>query len=191
MLLAALVFLLPAEVAVAYAGEDSRTLGVVAYVALGLVGYPWAYAAMTAAIARGRRSPLEPYGRTVDRLPVLVLVNFAAGIALVIATLLLIIPGLLLAARWCAAGPLIVLERHGPFAALETSNRLVRGRTWRVVGALVIVFFFAVIVSIPATAASLSETTWVAGLGAAALDATLFVPLTAFTYAVYRMTQGP
>jgi hypothetical protein len=186
MLLVALVFLVPAEVAAAYAGEDNRTLGIVVYLALGLLGYPWAYAALTAVLERRVRSPFEPYGRTVDRLPALALVNFAAGIAVVIGLLLLIIPGLLLSARWSAAGPLIVLDRRGPFQGLESSNGLVRGRTWSVVGALVIVFVVASIVSIPAAVASLSETTWVSGLGAAAFDTTLFLPLTALAYAVYR-----
>lgn len=190
MLLVALVFLVPAEVAVAYAGEDSRTFGVAAYLALALIGYPWAFAAMTATLDRRVRSPLEPYGRTVDRLPALVVVNFAAGVAFLIGLVLLIVPGLLLAARWSAALPLIVVDRQGPVEALETSNRLVRGRTWKVVGALVIVFVVAVLVSIPATAATLSDTTWIAGLGAAALDATLFLPLTAFAYAVHRATQA-
>jgi hypothetical protein len=190
MLLVAVVLLVPAEVATAYAEEDSQGLGIGAYLALTLVGYPWAYGAMTATLARRARSPLEPYGRTVDRMPALVLANFAAGIAVTIALLLLIVPGLLLAARWSAAGPLIVLERQGPFAALETSNGSVRGRTWSVVGALVVVFVVAALISGPAVIASLSETPWVAGLAAAAFDVTLFLPLTAFVYAVYRTARN-
>jgi hypothetical protein len=190
MLLVALVLLVPAEVATAYAQEDSQGLGIGAYLALTLVGYPWAYGAMTATLARRARSPLEPYGRTVDRMPPLILANFAAGLAVGLALLLLIVPGLLLAARWSAAGPLIVLERQGPFAALETSNGLVRGRTWSVVGALVVVFLVSVLVSAPAAVASLSETAWVSGLASAAFDVTLFLPLTAFVYAVYRTTRA-
>jgi hypothetical protein len=190
MLLVALVFLVPAEVAAAYAGEDNRTLGIVAYLVLGLLGYPWAYAAMTATLDRRVRSPFEPYGRTVDRVPALALVNFAAGIAVVVGLLLLIVPGLLLSARWSAAGPLIVLEKEGPFQSLETSNRLVRGRTWSVVGALVVVSVVSALISTPAAVASLSETTWVSGLGAAAFDITLFLPLTVLAYAVHRTAQA-
>lgn len=186
----ALVLLVPAEVATAYAGEDNQAFGIGAYLVLTLVGYPWAYGAMTATLARGGRSPLEPYGRTVDRLPALVLVNFAAGIAVGLALLLLIVPGLLLGARWSAAGPLIVLERQGPFEALETSNGLVRGRTWSVVGALVVVFLVSALISVPAVLATLSETTLVSGLAAAAFDVTLFLPLTAFVYAVYRTARA-
>ena len=72
MLLVALVFLVPAELAVAYAKEDSDDLGVAAYVALALIGYAWVYGALIATISRRDRSPLEPYGRTVDRVPALV-----------------------------------------------------------------------------------------------------------------------
>jgi hypothetical protein len=190
MLLVAIALLVPAEVATAYARDDSQGLGVGAYLALTLVGYPWVYAAMTATLARRARSPLEPYGRTVDRVPALVLANFAAGIAVGLALLLLIVPGLLLAARWSAAGPLIALEQKGPFAALETSNGLVRGRTWSVVGAFVVVFLVAVLVSAPAVVASLSDTPWVSGLASAAFDVTLFLPLTAFVYAVYRNARS-
>lgn len=190
MLLVALVLLVPAEVATAYAGEDSQALGLGAYLTLTLVGYPWAYGAMTVTLARSARSPLEPYGRTVDRVPALVLLNFAAGLAVGLALLLLIVPGLLLGARWSAAGPLVALERQGPFQALETSNGLVRGRTWSVVGAFVIVFLVSALVSIPAVFATLSETTWISGLAAAAFDVTLFLPLTAFVYAVYRTARA-
>ena len=75
----ALVFLVPAELAVAYATEDSEGFGVAAYAALALIGYAWVYGALIATISRRTRSPLEPYGRTVDRVPRLVAGNFVAG----------------------------------------------------------------------------------------------------------------
>jgi hypothetical protein len=191
MLLVALIFLVPAELAVAHAQEDSEGFGLVAYVILGLVGYPWVYGALVATIARRVRSPLEPYGRTVDRLPTLVVTNFAAGLATLLALLLLIVPGLLLSARWSAAGPLIVLERRGPFEALETSNGLVRGRTWHVVGASLLALLVAIVLALPgALMIESTDSTWILGLGNALLDAGLFLPLAAFTYATYRQAQG-
>jgi hypothetical protein len=46
--------------------------------------------------------------------------------------LLLIVPGVILAARWSLIAPVIVLERRRPVEALARSNELVRGRTGRV-----------------------------------------------------------
>lgn len=187
MLLVALVFLLPAELAAAYAGQDRDAVAISAYLGLTLVGYPWVYGALLATVDRRGRSPVEPYGRIVDRVPGLVLVNFAAGIAILIGLVLLVVPGLLIAARWSAAGPLIVLERQGPFDALDTSNGLVRGRTWAVAGALVVLV--SVLVALPAAFGTLTETIWLSGLSETTFDVVLFLPLAAFGYAVYRQAR--
>jgi hypothetical protein len=191
MVLVGLVFLVPAELAVAHAQEDHESLGIVANVALALIGYAWVYGALVATIARRARSPLEPYGRTVDRLPTLVVYNFVAGLATTLALLLLIVPGLLLGARWSAAGPLIVLEGQGAFEALETSNGLVRGRTWQVVGAGVLALLVAITLAIPgAVITAFADSTWVIGLGNALLGVGVYLPLSSFSYAVYRQAQA-
>lgn len=191
MVLVGLVLLVPAELAVAHAQEDNESLGIVANVALALIGYAWVYGALVATIARRARSPLEPYGRTVDRLPTLVVYNFVAGLATTLALLLLVVPGLLLGARWSAAGPLIVLEGQGPFEALETSNGLVRGHTWRVVGAGVLALLMAITFAIPgAVITAFAESTWVIGLGNALLGVGVYLPLSSFSYAVYRRAQA-
>jgi hypothetical protein len=191
MVLVGLVFLAPAELAVAHVQEDNESLGIVANVALAVIGYAWVYGALVATIARRARSPLEPYGRTVDRLPTLVVCNFVAGLATTLALLLLIVPGLLLGARWSAAGPLIVLEGQGPFEALETSNGLVLGHTWRVVGAGLLALLVAVTFAIPgAVITAFADSTWVIGLGNALLGVGVYLPLSSFTYAVYRQAQA-
>jgi hypothetical protein len=191
MVLVGLVFLVPAELAVAHAQEDHESLGIVANVALALIGYAWVYGALVATIARRARSPLEPYGRTVDRLPSLVVYNFVAGLATTLALLLLIVPGLLLGARWSAAGPLIVLEGQGAFEALETSNGLVRGRTWQVVGAGVLALLVAITLAIPgAVITAFADSTWVIGLGNALLGVGVYLSLSSFSYAVYRQAQA-
>ncbi len=190
-MLVALLFVVPAELALAHALEDSETVGVVASVLIGLIGYSWVYAALIATLARRTRSPLEPYGRTVDRLPALALANLTAGLATVLGLLLLIVPGLLLAARWSTAGPLIVLERKGPFEALEMSNGLIRGRTWPVVGAGLIVVLASVVLVLPgAMIAQFAESPWTRGLGNALLDIALYVPAAALAYATYRHSRA-
>lgn len=182
---------MPAELAVAYATEDSESFGLAAAFALALIGYAWVYGALIATISRTTRSPLEPYGRTVDRLPALIVASFVAGLAIVLGLLLLIVPGLVIAARLSAATPLIVLDRLGPFKALETSNGLVRGRTRTVVGAVLIVLLAALVLAVPgALIAELAEPTWAKGLGNALLDVGLDLPIAALSYAIYRQKRG-
>jgi hypothetical protein len=191
MVLVAAVLLVPAELAVAHAEEDSQDLWIFGSVALALVGYPWVSGALIATIARRGRSPLEPYGRTVDRLPALVLSTLAASTAILLGLVLLIVPGLILAARWSAAVPLIVLDRAGPIGALETSNGLIRGRTRAVVGAGVLMFLLALVLASPgALIGELAESPWLSGLGNALFDIGLYVPLSALAYAVYRQARA-
>ncbi len=123
MVLVALVLLVPAELAVAFAAEDSESIGVAAYAALTFIGYAWVFGALIATISRRTRSPLEPYGRTVDRVPGLVLATFVTALATVLGLLLLIVPGLLIYARWSAASPLIVVERQGPIRSARDLER--------------------------------------------------------------------
>ena len=177
MLLVALVFLVPAELAVAHAQSDSDDLGVAASVALALFGYPWVFGALIATIAHRARSPLEPYGRTVERLPALIAVNIVAGLATLLALLLLIVPGLLLSARWSAATGLIVLEGQGPIRALESSNGLIRGRTWQVVGAGLLMLLLGLALPPGLSLAELTDSPWLFGLGNALFDVGLYLPL--------------
>jgi hypothetical protein len=186
----ALVLLVPAELAAAYAREDGATAGVIATVLLSLIGYTWVQAALYSALDRPTRSPAKPYGAIVDRVPALVLLSLMVFIPLAVAFLLLIVPGLLLSARWSAAGPLLVLDRLGPIASLERSNDLVRGRTWSVVGAGVVVTLLAIVLGIPGLAiTALAESAWADALGEALFDVALFIPLGVFTFAVYRQAQ--
>jgi hypothetical protein len=191
MVLVALVLLVPAELAVAYVAEDSESLGVAASAGLTFIGYAWVYGALIATISRRTRSPLEPYGRTVDRVPGLVLASFVTALATLLGLLLLIVPGLLIYARWSAASPLIVIERKGPFEALETSNGLVRGRTWTVVGALVIVFLLAFVLALPGfLLAELTDPIWVDGLASAFIGVVVNLPTAALAYAIYRQAKA-
>ena len=191
MLLVALVLLMPAELAVAYAWEDSQTFGLVAELGLSLVGYAWVLGALIATISRRARSPLEPYGRTVDRIPALVAINFVAGLVIVLGLLLLIVPGLLIAAGWSAAGPAIVLDRQAPFEALDTSNGLVRGRTWTVVGAGMVVLLIAFVLALPGgLIAEVAEPPWAVGLGNALLSVGITLPAAALAFAVYRQARA-
>jgi hypothetical protein len=191
MVLVAAILLVPAELALAHARRDNDSLWILGSVLLPLVGYPWVNGALIATIARRGRSPVEPYGRTADRLPALVASSFVAGLAVALALVALIVPGLILAARWSAAIPLIVLDRAGPIGALETSNRLVRGRTRPVMGAGVLIFLSALVVAAPGLViGELADSPWASGLGNALADIVVYVPLSALAFAVYRQVQA-
>ena len=187
----AATFLIPAELAVAYIEEDNADYGNLAFVVLSVLGYPWVYGALIATIARPSRSPFEPFGRTVDRVPALVVANLVSFLAILLGFLLLVVPGLLIGARLSAATPLIVLDRLGPIAALERSNALVRGRTWPVVGAFVVVALITLaLVFPPLLVAVLAESAWAKGLGNALFGAAFNVPTSALAYAVYRQVHN-
>ena len=191
MVLVALVLLVPAELAVAYAAEDSQSLGIAASAGLTFIGYAWVYGGLIATMSRRTRSPLEPYGRTVDRVPGLVLATFVTALVTVLGLLLLIIPGLLVYARWSAASPLIVIERQSPFEALETSNGLVRGRTWTVLGAIVVVFLLAFVAGLPLLLlAELTDPIWLDGIGNALFGVVVNIPTAALAYAIFRQARA-
>ena len=69
------------------------------------------------------------------------------GLGVGFASLLLIVPGLILAAMWYVAIPACVLEGAGPFAALSRSSELTKGSRWKVVGVALLIFL---IIAIPA-----------------------------------------
>ena len=187
----ALVLLVPAELAFAYAREDSETAGVVALVLLYLVGYTWVSAALYATLGRPGSGPVRVYGAIVDRLPALVLLNLIVTIPIAVGLLLLVVPGLLLAARWSASGALVTLDGDGPIRALEVSNERVRGRTWTVAGAGLLVALAGIAVGIPGLVVTeVAESPWADALGEVLLDVALFIPLTVFSYAVYRQAQA-
>jgi hypothetical protein len=63
----------------------------------------------------------------------------AAAVLLVLLGLLaFVVIGVLLYTRWSLAGPALLLEEQGVFAALRRSWRLVRGSSWRILGILVL-----------------------------------------------------
>jgi glycerophosphoryl diester phosphodiesterase family protein len=79
------------------------------------------------------------------RLPALIWFGIVLVAALVLAFLLLIIPGIWLSVAWSLAIPALLFERVGAFGAMRRSFRLVRGRWWKVfvtlmVGVLLVSF---------------------------------------------------
>ena len=61
-----------------------------------------------------------------------------AAVGISIGIVLLFVPGVYLLAVWALAAPIFVFERRRPQAALRASRRLVHGRFWPVLGAIVV-----------------------------------------------------
>jgi hypothetical protein len=112
-----------------------------------LVAFPWVIGALVHDVAEGDGAVTEPYARTWDRLRDLILsaVVTTGGIALGIVAL--VVPGLILFARWALVVPLIVLERLPWRAALARSNELVRGQTARVLAVFALLTLIAVLLA--------------------------------------------
>jgi hypothetical protein len=182
----AVVVLLPAELAIAFAGDESATAGGIAYALVSLLVYPWAVGAVVGALEEPGAGIPGSHRRALARLPSLFLANLVGGIAVLLAAILLIVPGLLLSARWSATPAMIVVERKAAFDAFGASNALVKGKTWTVLGALLVTALLALVVALPGAAVSeLASSPVIVGIGSVALDLPLVAVFAAFAYAVY------
>ena len=114
------------------------------------VAFPWAIGALVHDVAEGDRTAAEPYARTWDRLPDLIMSSLVAAVGAALGLVAFVVPGLILFARWTLIVPAIVLE-HMPWrAALGRSNELVRGRTAAVLGIFALLTLTAVpLVAVP------------------------------------------
>jgi hypothetical protein len=115
-----------------------------------LVAFPWIIGAVVHDVAEEDRTATGPYRHTVDRLPDLVLSALVTTVAILLGTIALIVPGLILMARWALVVPLIVLARQPWRAALARSNELIKGRTGAVLAIFVVLTAIGlVLVAIP------------------------------------------
>ena len=143
-LLIVALMLAPLELAIAILdpGFSSLAPGWWAWVgitsAITLLAFPWVIGALVHDVAQSDQGPTEPYARTWDRLPDLIVSAVVTTVGIVLGTLALVVPGLILLSRWALIVPLIVLERAPWRAALARSNELVRGRTGEVLAIFVV-----------------------------------------------------
>jgi len=68
------------------------------------------------------------------------------GLALMLATFLLVIPGLILFTIWFVALPACVVEQLGPFGSMGRSSQLTKGNRWKVFGLIIVLFLISGIV---------------------------------------------
>lgn len=70
------------------------------------------------------------------------------GLGVGLASILLLVPGIMLAIAWCVAIPAYVVEQTGVMNAFGRSAELTRGNRWRIFGLFVIYFVAVVIIEL-------------------------------------------
>jgi Membrane domain of glycerophosphoryl diester phosphodiesterase len=156
--------------------------------AITLVAFPWVLAALVHDVANCDGRATEAYVRTWDRLPDLVISTVVTTVGILLGTIALVVPGLILLARWALVVPLIVLERAPWRLALSRSNELVRGRTRTVITIFVLLTLIGLaLVALPlAVGYLLLENVIGAWLATLAVD-TVFIAFYAFApFVLYR-----
>ena len=131
------------------------------------------------------------YTRTRAVLGTLLGVSLLAALGIACGFILLIVPGLILFARWSLVVPLVMLERLGVSEAFARSSALVRGKTGRVLlTVLVAEILSAVANTILNLAFSSLPSFWSVWIGGTVAGA-LVTPYTAHVLTVlyYRLTE--
>jgi hypothetical protein len=117
----------------------SLLLGLLLAVVVSLVFYG-AIIARIAALAEGRAlSAAEALGVGLRRSPALLGAYVCYALAVFVGTLLLIIPGLIVAISLVFGLLVVVTESRGPVESLARSRNLVRGHWWRTTGVLTVI----------------------------------------------------
>jgi hypothetical protein len=90
-------------------------------------------AGVTGALIAAQTGQPVSFGRSlglaISRLPSLLALGFLVGLAQAL-TITLVVPALFLMAVWYVAGPVAVVERLDPIAALTRTAQLTAGRRW-------------------------------------------------------------
>ena len=85
----------------------------------------------------GKESSLgDMLGTGLQAMFPLFLLSICVGFMGFLATLLFLIPGLILITRWSVAGPALVVQKLSPFEAMGRSADLTKGRRWAIFGLL-------------------------------------------------------
>ncbi len=110
-----------------------------------------------------------------------------AGLALMLATALLVVPGVMLWTAWFLLTPVCVLERMGPVASMKRSAALTKGNRWRIFGLILILLVFGSIAAgIPMVGAKLALGSTGAALVQVVTQALVGVFGTAVAVVVYQ-----
>jgi hypothetical protein len=85
----------------------------------------------------------------------LFLLGVLTGIAVIIGTTLVIVPGMVIYLFWSVAAPALAEEREGVFLALNRSQELTEGARWKIVAVLLVLLAMSMTLAIASGFASL------------------------------------
>jgi hypothetical protein len=131
------------------------------------------------------------YDSTRDRLGTLVGASLLYGLGVVIGLFLLLIPGLIAAARWSLIVPLVMIERLGWREAFARSSALVKGQTGRVLVVNLLSNILSAVASIALATLFIGLPTFFANWIGGAIAGAFVVPFGAHVLTVlyYKLTE--
>jgi len=96
---------------------------------------------------RQDRTIAEYFAATTPKFGALCITAFLVGLGVFAGTLLLIVPGVILAVWWSLSGVVVMLEDARGTAAMRRSRELVRGNAWRMFGLILLSSLMAGVVT--------------------------------------------
>ena len=153
----------------------------------GLVARAIVVQASAQAIGDGGFRLAAAIDKGMGRLLPLLVTCLLAGVALMFATMLLVVPGIMLWTAWYLLTPVCVLEQLGPVESLKRSAALTKGNRWRIFGLILILLVFGgIAAAIPVVGAKLSLGGSAAALVQVVCQALLGVYGTAVSVVAYQ-----
>lgn len=95
-------------------------------------------------------------GTAVKRVLPIVGMALLILLATVLATALLIVPGVIVAILWCVAAPALIVEKRSIFSSLQRSRDLTRGFRWPIFGLFVIYIIVSWVITATFTGVSMA-----------------------------------
>jgi hypothetical protein len=112
------------------------------YTATSILGVTAAYGLINRLVVSTLEGRSEPVARAIDtiirRFPILVMMALLVNLGVGFATLLLVVPGVMLMTAWAVALAVASVEAVGPIDALRRSMSLTRGARWPVFGIILV-----------------------------------------------------
>ena len=119
---------------------------------LGLLASLLAYGALSWRAVERLQGRDVSVGSTLEAgfraLPVLIAVAILGYIGIVLASLLLVVPGLILATMWIVVLPTATCEKTGVFRSFGRSAELTKGHRWLLFGLMIVTWLGALIVTV-------------------------------------------
>lgn len=173
--------------------DTSRPVGEVDYFAMllgmlgGLIIQPLANGASTKLIAeryRGRQISVgASFASALRLLPGFLGAVLLSGLFIGLGTLLLIIPGIILAVKFSLIAPATIVERRGGTTAMSRSSELVKGNGWMIFALFIVMYAMTMAVGMLGGLMGLED-----GIGFLVLELGVAIVVGAFFAAVWTVT---